>query len=86
VTIDNPAAYWNPLWESGRRYRRLTAEETTLISQFVGQGYSRPALDLGCGDGTLARHLHHELSYRTTGIDCSTAAVKIATAESTCDC
>lgn len=81
MTIDNPAAYWNPLWESGRRYRQLTTEETALLGEFVGHGHGRPALDIGCGDGSLARHMHHDLGYRTTGIDCSTAALAIAVAD-----
>ncbi|MEW2269389.1 class I SAM-dependent methyltransferase [Streptomyces griseofuscus] len=40
----------------------------------------RPALDIGSGDGSLARYLHHELGYRTTGIDCSPSAVELAAA------
>jgi 2-polyprenyl-3-methyl-5-hydroxy-6-metoxy-1,4-benzoquinol methylase len=81
VTINNPATYWDPLWTSGRRYRRLSLEEQQLTGQFLGAGHGRPALDVGCGDGVLARYLHGDLGYRTTAIDCSSAALKIAQAE-----
>jgi hypothetical protein len=49
VTINNPATYWDPLWTSGRRYRRLSLEEQQLTGQFLGAGRGRPALDVGCG-------------------------------------
>ncbi|WP_330347663.1 class I SAM-dependent methyltransferase [Streptomyces sp. NBC_00582] len=81
MTIDTPAAYWNPLWESGRRYRQLSPEEQELTGQFLGAGHGRPALDIGCGDGSLAQYLHGDLGYRTTAIDCSSAALEIAQAE-----
>lgn len=55
MTLDNPAAYWNPLWASGRRYRQLSPEEQELTGQFLGAGHGRPALDIGCGDGALAQ-------------------------------
>lgn len=42
--------------------------------------HGRPALDIGCGDGILACHLHYKLGYRTTGIDISPSAVALATA------
>ncbi|MFF1814711.1 class I SAM-dependent methyltransferase [Streptomyces sp. NPDC058251] len=78
MTIEDPLSYWNPLWESGRRYRSLVPEETGRISELLGAGRNRPALDIGCGDGSLARRLHHELGFRTTGIDCSPAALASA--------
>ena len=73
------AAYWEPLWASGRRYRRITGAETQLLADHLGRGRSRPALDVGCGDGLLARHLHDRLGYRSTGIDCAPSAVALAT-------
>lgn len=81
MTITNPAEYWDPLWASGRRYRSLGTEEQQLTSRFLGAGRGRPALDIGCGDGALARYLHADLGYRTTAIDCSSAALKIVQAE-----
>ncbi|MDX3784101.1 class I SAM-dependent methyltransferase [Streptomyces europaeiscabiei] len=81
MTITNPADYWDPLWASGRRYRGLDPEEQQLTRHFLGAGRSRPALDIGCGDGALAWYLHADLGYRTTAIDCSSAALKIAQAE-----
>ncbi|MFE2426935.1 class I SAM-dependent methyltransferase [Streptomyces sp. NPDC059373] len=69
--------YWDPLWADGRRYRPLTGPETTLLDQHLGPGDQRLALDLGCGSGALARHLHH-LGYRTTAVDCSPAALALA--------
>ncbi|MFD6892628.1 class I SAM-dependent methyltransferase [Streptomyces sp. NPDC059957] len=75
------AAYWNPLWTQGRRYRQLDDAETRLLGQHLGPGRGRPALDIGCGDGALTRHLHHQLGYRATGIDCSPGALAIAAAQ-----
>ncbi|MDG9720455.1 class I SAM-dependent methyltransferase [Streptomyces sp. DH24] len=75
----SPVDYWEPLWASGRRYRQITDTETRLLAGHLGPGHGRPALDVGCGDGALARHLHHQLGYRTTGIDCAPSAVTVAT-------
>ncbi|MFD7013997.1 class I SAM-dependent methyltransferase [Streptomyces sp. NPDC059928] len=77
--IESPRAYWEPLWASGRRYRHITDTEERLLAQHLGPGHGRPALDIGCGAGDLARHLHHQLGYRTTGIDCAPSAIDIAT-------
>ncbi|MER5741629.1 class I SAM-dependent methyltransferase [Streptomyces sp. NPDC002262] len=74
-------AYWEPLWHSGRRYRPLCQAEKQLMAEHFGPGEGRPALDIGSGDGGLARHLHHELGYRTTGIDCSPSAITLAAAQ-----
>lgn len=74
-----PAAYWEPLWAGGRRYRQVCTAEKQLMAEHLGPGKGRPALDIGSGDGALARHLHHERGYRTTGIDCSPSAVALAT-------
>lgn len=73
-----PAAYWEPLWAGGRRYREVCTGEKHLMGKHLGPGKGRLALDIGSGDGALARHLHHELGYRTTGIDCSPSAVALA--------
>ncbi|MFG2800574.1 class I SAM-dependent methyltransferase [Streptomyces pseudovenezuelae] len=81
MTITNPAEYWDPLWASGRRYRSLRPEEQQLTRPFLEAGRGRPALDIGCGDGALARYLHVDLGYRTTAIDCSSTALEIAQAE-----
>ncbi|WP_405591904.1 class I SAM-dependent methyltransferase [Streptomyces sp. NBC_01092] len=77
--IASPVDYWEPLWASGRRYREITDTETQLLAEHLGPGQGRPALDLGSGDGALARHLHHQLGYRTTGIDCAPTAIALAT-------
>ncbi|WP_282693545.1 class I SAM-dependent methyltransferase [Streptomyces sp. CC208A] len=77
-------AYWEPLWaEDGRRYRTLCQAEKQLMAEHLGPGEGRPALDIGSGDGGLARHLHHELGYRTTGINCSPSALALAAAQDT---
>ncbi|MDT0460662.1 class I SAM-dependent methyltransferase [Streptomyces sp. DSM 41527] len=81
MTTTAPASYWEPLWAGGRRYRQLDGHEKRLMDKHLGPGRERPALDVGCGDGALARRLHHELGYRTTGIDCSPSAVALATAQ-----
>ncbi|MFE7028862.1 class I SAM-dependent methyltransferase [Streptomyces sp. NPDC057621] len=80
MTTTATAAYWEPLWAGGRRYRQLDGTENRLMDECLGPGHGRPALDIGCGDGTLARHLHHKLGYRTTGIDISPSAVALAAA------
>ncbi|MGW7304423.1 class I SAM-dependent methyltransferase [Streptomyces sp. NPDC054835] len=76
-------AYWEPLWADGRRYRRPDDAEKQLMAAHLGPGRARPALDIGTGDGALARHLQHELGYRTTGIDCSPSAVALAATHDT---
>ncbi|MFE1190045.1 class I SAM-dependent methyltransferase [[Kitasatospora] papulosa] len=78
-----PTAYWEPLWASGRRYRQACTAEKQLMAEHLGPGKGRPALDIGSGDGALARHLHYKLGYRTTGIDCSPSAVALAAAHDT---
>ncbi|MFC6066997.1 class I SAM-dependent methyltransferase [Streptomyces ochraceiscleroticus] len=82
MTTDT-AAYWEPLWAEGRRYRQLNDAETQLLDEHLGPGCARPALDIGCGDGALARHLHRELGYRTTGVDCSPSAIALAASQDT---
>ncbi|MFI5867578.1 class I SAM-dependent methyltransferase [Streptomyces sp. NPDC051546] len=81
TTSTSTAAYWDPLWAQGRRYRQLDDAETRLMDQRLGPGRGRPALDIGCGDGALTRHLHHQRGYRATGIDCSPSAVALAAAQ-----
>ncbi|MEU2060992.1 class I SAM-dependent methyltransferase [Streptomyces sp. NPDC013455] len=73
-------AYWEPLWAQGRRYRQLDDTENRLLEDHLGPGLDHPALDIGCGDGSLARRLA-ALGYRTTGIDCSPSAVALAAAQ-----
>ncbi|MER6100629.1 class I SAM-dependent methyltransferase [Streptomyces sp. NPDC001728] len=79
--MTSTAAYWEPLWAQGRRYRQLDDAETQLLDGHIGPGRGRTALDVGSGDGALARHLH-DLGYRTTGIDCSPSAVALAASRS----
>ncbi|CAM5322997.1 hypothetical protein SAVIM338S_00793 [Streptomyces avidinii] len=81
TTSTSTAAYWDPLWAQGHRYRQLDDAETRLMGRRLGPGQGRPALDIGCGDGALARHLQHELEYQTTGIDCSPSALALAAAQ-----
>ncbi|QGZ51985.1 methyltransferase domain-containing protein [Streptomyces sp. QHH-9511] len=80
------ASYWEPLWAQGRRYRQLDDAERRLLDEHIGPGRARPALDIGSGDGAMARHLHHELGYRTTGVDCSPSAIALAAAQDTGPC
>ncbi|MER6011524.1 class I SAM-dependent methyltransferase [Streptomyces bluensis] len=77
----NPASYWDPLWASGRHYRKITDVEAALMAKYLGQGIGHRALDIGCGDGTLVRHLTEHLGYRTTGIDCAPTAIDHATTQ-----
>ncbi|MGW1893967.1 class I SAM-dependent methyltransferase [Streptomyces sp. NPDC002004] len=74
------ATYWERLWSQGRRYRQLDDTENRLLEDQLGPGRDRPALDIGCGDGSLTRRLA-ELGYLTTGIDCSPSAVALAAAQ-----
>ncbi|MFF8275782.1 class I SAM-dependent methyltransferase [Streptomyces lateritius] len=74
---------WEPLWVQGRRYRQLDDAERRLLDEHIGPGRARPALDIGSGDGAMTRHLHHELGYRTTGVDCSPSAIALAAAQDT---
>ncbi|MFI2765236.1 class I SAM-dependent methyltransferase [Streptomyces echinatus] len=74
------AAYWEPLWSQGRRYRQPDDTENRLLEQYLGTGRDRPALDIGCGDGPLTRRLA-QLGFRTTGIDCSPSAITLAAAQ-----
>lgn len=68
-------AYWE--WQSGRRYRGIDAPEREALYRQVDVGRERPALDIGAGDGALARHLA-ELGWRPTGIDCAPSALSTA--------
>lgn len=78
MTATAPAAYWEPLWADGRRYRPLEGAEADFLGESLGQGRGRSALDIGCGDGGLARYLHHRLGYRVTGVDCAPSALAAA--------
>lgn len=53
------------------------------MDELLGIGRGRPALDIGTGDGSLARHLQHGLGYRTTGIECPLSASALADAQDT---
>ncbi|MFI1801864.1 class I SAM-dependent methyltransferase [Streptomyces sp. NPDC020379] len=77
MTIENPATYWGELWASGRQYSPLGETETTFLDQHAGPGRGRLALDIGCGDGALTRHLA-ELGFQATGLDCTPVAPALA--------
>ncbi|CAM5617706.1 class I SAM-dependent methyltransferase [Streptomyces avidinii] len=85
MTMTATAAYWDPLWARGRRYRQLDEPETRLLDEHLGPGRGRPALDIGCGDGALARHLHHRMGYRAIGIEWSPDALALAAAQDSAD-
>jgi 2-polyprenyl-3-methyl-5-hydroxy-6-metoxy-1,4-benzoquinol methylase len=65
-----PQAFRTCLSRVPRRVAR-----TVLRGASAGDGRGLP------DDGVLARYLHGHLGYRTTAIDCSSAALKIAQAE-----
>ncbi|MQY34426.1 Ubiquinone biosynthesis O-methyltransferase [Streptomyces sp. RB17] len=77
TTVTATTGHWESLWAGGRRYRHVSSAEATLLADHVGPGRGRPALDIGTGDGALARHLHR-LGYRTTGIDVAPSALTAA--------
>ncbi|MFJ8364443.1 class I SAM-dependent methyltransferase [Streptomyces sp. NPDC093984] len=83
ITSTASAAYWEPLWAQGRQYRQVHDTERRLMGEHLGPGRARPALDIGSGAGALARYLHHDLGYRTMGVDCSPTAVALATTHDT---
>src|SRR5512147_781386 len=77
TTTPATAGYWEPLWAGGRRYRKVTSTEVTLLADHIGPGRGLPALDIGTGDGALARCLH-QLGYHATGIDFAPSAIVAA--------
>ncbi len=78
-TTTTGAAYWEPVWQEGRRYRTISEAESEALRRHLGPGRDRPALDIGCGNGALTARLA-QLGYRTTGIDCAPTAVATAQA------
>ncbi|GAA1878579.1 class I SAM-dependent methyltransferase [Streptantibioticus ferralitis] len=74
------ATHWEPLWQEGRRYRPLDPWEEETLAHQAGLGRGRPALDVGCGEGALAWHLHRSLGYQVTALDCSPTALANAAA------
>ncbi|MEV0695005.1 class I SAM-dependent methyltransferase [Streptomyces sp. NPDC050388] len=73
VKAGEAGEHWEPLWQSGRRYRSMDTPEREALNRQVGIGRGRPALDIGSGDGALVQALA-ELGYRPTGIDCAPSA------------
>ncbi|MHA7956352.1 class I SAM-dependent methyltransferase [Streptomyces sp. L500] len=80
MTIQEPVPYWDTLWSAGHRYRQLDEAETALLDRHAGAGRGRYALDIGSGDGALARHLAR-LGYDTTALDCAPTAIALAADE-----
>ncbi|MER6144710.1 hypothetical protein ABT174_32525 [Streptomyces sparsogenes] len=39
------AAYWEPLWAEGRRYRQVCEAEKRVMDEHLGPGLARPARD-----------------------------------------
>jgi 2-polyprenyl-3-methyl-5-hydroxy-6-metoxy-1,4-benzoquinol methylase len=76
-TASMPADHWEPVWQSGRRYRTIDDHEARTLRRQAGPGAGRPALDIGCGPGELAARVHR-LGYRVTAVDCAPTAVAAA--------
>lgn len=70
---------WNAGYVDGRRYRRLTVPERSLLSEHVPAPAGGRALDVGCGAGELAAHLS-SLGYRVDAVDWSEHALAAAAA------
>ncbi|MFJ6378617.1 class I SAM-dependent methyltransferase [Kitasatospora sp. NPDC092039] len=73
-----PAAdRWNDHYQQGKGFRPVTEEEVALLTERLGPGAGRRALDLGCGTGEYAAALRG-LGFTTTGVDFSQIAVATA--------
>ncbi|MER5991679.1 MULTISPECIES: class I SAM-dependent methyltransferase [Streptomyces] len=70
---------WNTGYANGRRYRRLSDSERSLLAAHVPAPVGGRALDVGCGVGELAAHLS-SLGYRVDAVDWSDNALAEATA------
>ncbi len=73
-----PAAdHWNDHYQQGKGFRPVAEVEVVLLTEHLGPGTGRRALDLGCGTGEYAAALH-DLGFTTTGVDFSEVAVATA--------
>ncbi|WP_073816615.1 class I SAM-dependent methyltransferase [Kitasatospora sp. CB01950] len=73
-----PAAdHWNDHYQQGKGFRPVAEAEVELLTEHLGPGTGRWALDLGCGTGEYAAALHG-LGFTTTGVDFSEVAVATA--------
>ncbi|WP_308124749.1 NUDIX domain-containing protein [Streptomyces sp. NEAU-YJ-81] len=71
---------WNAGYADGRRYRRLSDRERSLLATHLPAPVDGKALDVGCGVGELAAHLS-SLGYHVDAVDWSDSALAEATAQ-----
>ncbi|MEV6129144.1 methyltransferase domain-containing protein [Streptomyces violaceusniger] len=71
---------WNAGYAGGRRYRRLSDRERSLLAAHLPAPVDGKALDVGCGVGELAAHLA-SLGYHVDAVDWSDNALAEATAQ-----
>ncbi|GAA3834567.1 hypothetical protein GCM10022403_079220 [Streptomyces coacervatus] len=68
---------WDTHYTDGKTFRQLGDGERRLLAEHAPPPDSGVALDVGCGDGELARHLA-DSGYQVDAIDYAPAAVNLA--------
>ncbi|NCO10629.1 class I SAM-dependent methyltransferase [Candidatus Saccharibacteria bacterium] len=72
----NKKQFWNDGYNEGVKYRQISDEDISRIVAVV-PSTAKTVLDIGCGDGELARQLH-AAGFMVTGIDLSDVAIDMA--------
>ncbi|MFD4480409.1 methyltransferase, FxLD system [Streptomyces sp. NPDC058471] len=73
-------AEWHDHYARGEKFRALTDSERAVLDTAVRPVGPAVALDVGCGLGELALHLH-EMGYSVDAVDYAESAVELATAQ-----
>lgn len=71
------ADHWNDHYKQGKGFRPVAELEVDLLTEHLGPGNGRRALDVGCGTGEYSAALH-DLGFQVTGVDFSEVAVATA--------
>ncbi|MEV5980953.1 NUDIX domain-containing protein [Streptomyces sp. NPDC052114] len=73
-------AEWHDHYADGKKFRPLTEDERAALDAQLRPKRPAVALDVGCGLGELARHLH-EMGYAVDAVDYADSAIDIAAAQ-----